>query len=157
MHLIPWRPLRQHSWKATRAGARLGTIAAALAGAALYFHLGGQDGYTVPLSGLLGMPMNGWLLRLLPDFHLSSAGRWSEWDLNHLAFCAGIAINWTAIGFLIDLVRVRSAEPPPSENRGEPLSLFALAEVDLLTEELRILERTAVRPIRKDGVSQRAA
>ncbi|MEP6621902.1 MAG: hypothetical protein ABJE47_21445 [bacterium] len=40
---------------------------------ALAFHLGSQDGYTVPLTFLLGYPTN-LLLRFIPGFALSSAG-----------------------------------------------------------------------------------
>ncbi len=56
--VVMW--LRKHRWSATHQAARLGVVAAALCGVALALHLGGRDGYTVPLSGLLGMPTNGY-------------------------------------------------------------------------------------------------
>src|SRR5215213_8024639 len=84
-------------WPASSFALRLGIVAATLTGVALAFHVGGRDGYTVPMSWLLGFPTN-LLMHRIPGFNVSSAGPGSEWSLSHVAACAAIVGNWTLIG-----------------------------------------------------------
>lgn len=139
-------------WAAARVMGRLGVIAATLAGLALAFHIGGRDGYTVPLSFLLGYPTN-LLVHAIPHFALSSAGPASEWSLNHLAWCAAIAVNWTLVGVAMDVVR-RLSDPPPSLRRERedlshlpaPAPDSLLASFDALERAVKIREKDHERP-----------
>ena len=138
---------RDLRFRTTRQMARLGTIAAVLAGIALAFRVGGVEGYTVPLSYLLGAPANGIVFRLLsffihlPSDTIASGGPASEWSIYHLIFCASIALNWTALGFLADIF----GGGPPNDLarvRDNPVSPERLLEGnDPLAMEFDELER----------------
>jgi hypothetical protein len=134
-------------WTATRVAARLGIVAATLSGIALAMHAGGQDGYAVPLSALLGAPTNGLLWPLVGRLlhirlEITSAGAHSAWDGAHLLFCGMIALNWTAIGVAMDLARWQRSLPPTppvlGSSRSNELQLQEPSTDTLLTafEEL---------------------
>jgi hypothetical protein len=143
------------TFTATRRMARLGTIAAVLTGVGLAFQIGGRDGYTVPLSILLGTPTNGIVFGLIQFFFglprdvITSAGPAAEWDFYHVVFCVSIALNWTFLGLLADIF----GERPPSRidsGEGEPnLEQLAAPELDTLAREFEELERR-VREARPD-------
>ncbi|MEP6622192.1 MAG: hypothetical protein ABJE47_22910 [bacterium] len=145
-------------WAATRLMGRLGLIAGTLSGVALAFHLGGRDGYTLPMSFLLGYPTN-LLVHVIPHFALSSAGPASEWSLSHLAWCAAIAVNWTLVGAAMDLVR-RHSDPPPSQlgREQDGLSRINASEPDSLMASFDALERAVkIREKDRESPKQRAA
>jgi len=144
-------------WAATRFMGRLGIIAGTLAGVALAFHLGGRDGYTVPLSFLLGYPTN-LLVNLIPHFALSSAGPASEWSLNHLAWCATIAVNWALVGVAMDLSRRSDPPPSPLLSTQDDLPRISAAEPDSLLATFDALERAVkIRERGHESPGQRAA
>jgi len=100
---------------ATRAMARLGTIAAILSGIATAFHIGGIGGYALPMTGVLGMPINWIVLRALEAIHpIPGNALWSgaDWNIYLFVFSSCIALNWTLLGLAADLLGVR----PPSRS-----------------------------------------
>jgi hypothetical protein len=117
MRLFDFEFARAQRWPRTVMMARLGTIAATLSGIAVAFNLGGQDGYTIPISALLGAPFNGLLLALVhwlrPSFQIdiTSNAAAPHWSVYHLLFCGAIAVSWTFWGFLYDLSN--PADPAP--------------------------------------------
>ncbi|HVX42228.1 MAG TPA: hypothetical protein VHB25_21885 [Gemmatimonadaceae bacterium] len=129
---------------ATRAMGRLGVIAAVLSGLAVALHLGGRDGYALPLSYLLGAPGNLGTLRLLAAIHpipphaLSSG---ADWNAYLLVFTGSIALNWTCIGLAADLFDRRP--PRRRETLKPPVELPELTngDVDPLVREFEELER----------------
>jgi hypothetical protein len=147
---------------ATRAMARLGTIAASLSGIAMAFHIGGPGGYALPLSGVLGMPTNGIVLRLLETVHPIPRGAlWSgaEWNVYLFLFSSCVALNWTLLGLAADLLRVvRPPSRPRSRLATEALPALTSADLDPLVREFEELERKAREPRSPaDGSYVRAA
>jgi hypothetical protein len=136
----------QRRWPATRLAARLGIVAAILSGLALAFHVGGQDGYVLPLTALLGAPTNGLLFEGLrhlvsvPANLIASAGPRSQWDIWHLVFCGAVALNWTLVGLAVDLCG-REPEAPMSPSAVADNPSGALSEGDELNAAFEDLER----------------
>ena len=129
---------------ATRALARLGVIAATLCGLALAFHVGGRDGYALPLTALLGAPANVTVLRLLQLVHrIPHDAIWSgaDWNIYLLLFCACVALNWTLVGVAADLLGGRP--PSPSDNLSDQHHPLELTEpgFDALGRDFEELER----------------
>jgi hypothetical protein len=160
----PWHRVSGSTsrWAATSAAARLGIIAATLSGLALALHLGGRDGYTVPLTGLLGAPANVGIFGLLslvvrlPATILSSAGPASEWNWLHLVYCVSIAVNWTLFGLLADLTRPRS--PSDTSQMTVPTGDALLATDPLRDEFARLEEQIRERErVRRSDPMARAA
>jgi hypothetical protein len=143
-------------WIATRLFGRLGLIAATLSGLALAFHLGGRDGYTVPLTFLLGYPTN-LLVHLIPGFALSSAGPASEWSINQLAWCTTIVGNWAVIGLAMDVVRWDRAPKPPAGLPMPQPDLIAEDEEQLLAAFADLERELAVRRRETTNIQQPAA
>lgn len=152
-------PFTSADWMITRAAARLGIITATLSGIALGFHVGGGGGYALPLSYLLGYPTN-LAMRLIPGFRLASTGSASEWSLNHVAWCAAIACNWTLVGVVIDVVRWASpSRPSPTPiEPSESGTMLSAASRDPLLEEFATLERAVeIRERENERSGHRAA
>ena len=134
---------------ATRAMARLGTIAATLSGIATAFHIGGIGGYALPMTWVLGMPTNWIVFRALEALHPIPRGAlWSgaDWNVYLFLFSACIALNWTLLGLAADLLGMR----PPSHSRSrlpaEALPELTSADFDPLVREFEELERKTREP-----------
>lgn len=146
---------------ATRAMARLGTIAATLSGIATAFHIGGIGGYALPMTWVLGVPTNGIVFRTLEALHpIPSRAMWSgaDWNIYLFLFSACIALNWTLLGLAADLLGLR----PPSRSRSclpdEPVPELTPADLDPLLREFEELERKTREPRSPgDGSYHRAA
>ena len=134
---------------ATRAMARLGTIAATLSGIAIAFHIGGRDGYSMPLSWLLGMPTNGIAFRLLGAIHpIPKGATWSgaDWNIYLFLFSACIALNWTLLGLAADLFGVRPPSRPRSRLPTEAPPELTPGDLDPLVRAFEELERKVGEP-----------
>jgi hypothetical protein len=146
---------------ATRAMARLGTIAAILSGIAVAFHVGGLHGYALPMTGVLGMPTNWIVLRLLEGIHpIPTRALWSgaDWNTYLLLFSTCIAVNWTLLGLAADLLGVRPPSRAHLRRPTEALPELTSADLDPLVREFEELERKVREPSRPaDGSYGRAA
>ena len=134
---------------ATRAMARLGTIAAILSGIAMAFHIGGLDGYALPMTGVLGMPTNWIVLRLLDSIHpIPSRALWSgaDWNIYLLVFSTCIALNWTLLGLAADVLGVRPPSRPRSRLTTEGPPELTPGDLDPLVREFEELERRTREP-----------
>lgn len=134
---------------ATRAMARLGTIAGTLSGIATAFHIGGNGGYALPMTWVLGLPTNPIVFRVLESIHPIPRGAlWSgaDWNVYLFLFSACIALNWTLLGLAADLLGVRP--PPRSRSRlsTEVLPVLTAADLDPLLREFEELERKTREP-----------
>jgi hypothetical protein len=146
---------------ATRAMARLGTIAAICSGIATAFHVGGPGGYALPMTGVLGMPTNSIVLRLLEAIHPIPRGAlWSgaDWNIYLLLFSTCIALNWTLLGLAADLIGVGPRSRSRSRLRADVPKELTAADFDPLVREFEELERKTREPSRPiDGSYERAA
>ena len=141
--------------------ARLGTIAAALSGIATAFHIGGIGGYSLPMTGVLGMPTNWIVFRLLEAIHPIPRGAvWSgaDWNIYLCLFSACVALNWTLLGLAADLLGVGPRSRSRSRLRTEMHPELTPADLDPLVREFEELERKTREPSRPaDGSYERAA
>jgi hypothetical protein len=146
---------------ATRAMARLGTIAAILSAIASAFHIGGLGGYSLPLSWLLGAPTNGIAFRMLGAIHrIPKNAIWSgaDWNVYLFLFSACIALNWTLLGLAADLLGVGPRSRSRSRLRTRTSPALASADLDPLVREFEELERKTREPSQPaDGSYERAA
>ena len=146
---------------ATRAMARLGTIAATLSGIAVAFHIGGIGGYAMPMTWVLGMPTNWIVFRVLEALHpIPSRALWSgaDWNIYLFLFSACVAVNWTLLGLAADLIGVRPPSRSRSRLRDEALPELTSADMDPLVREFEELERKTREPRSPaDGSYHRAA
>jgi hypothetical protein len=129
---------------ATRAMARLGTIAATLSGIATAFHIGGNGGYALPMTWVLGLPTNPIVFRVLEAIHPIPRGAlWSgaDWNIYLFIFSACIALNWTLLGLAADLLGVRPPSRSPSRLPADALPELTSADFDPLVREFEELER----------------
>jgi hypothetical protein len=123
---------------ATCAMARLGTIAAILSGIATAFHIGGIGGYALPMTGVLGMPTNWIVLRLLEAIHpIPNGALWSgaDWNIYLFVFSTCIALNWTLLGLAADLLGVRPPSRSHSRLPDEALPELTSEELERKTRE----------------------
>jgi hypothetical protein len=155
------RELTWSRFPATRAMGRLGIIASVISGAAVAFHLGGRDGFSLVLGYLLGAPTNVFILQLLNAISpIPHNVIWSgaDWNVYLLLFCVCIAVNWTMLGLLADLLAPRPAKPTSSTLVANDAMELMTGDVDPLVHEFEKLERE-VRERRKadDRLARRAA
>lgn len=136
---------------ATHALARLGLIAASLSGLAIAFHVGGRDGYALPLTALLGAPANLIILRIVHFIHpIPIDALWSgaDWNLYLLLFCGCIAVNWTLVGVVADFVGSKPPSPRESLSDAGDIAQLTEADFDPLLREFEALERQVREPDR---------
>jgi hypothetical protein len=152
--------LAQH-FPATRAMARLGTIAATLSGIATAFHIGGIGGYALPMTWVLGMPTNPIVFRVLEAIHPIPRGAlWSgaDWNIYLFVFSACIALNWTLLGLAADLLGERPPKRSRTRLQSEALPELTSADLDPLVRQFEELERKIREPSPPaDGSYDRAA